>query len=136
NDGQNEGAGDRAARVLHLTAEKTHVVIAPIVVRGDEHGSAHSGEEFWLERERTWREVEGTSGAEMCETGEDDPCDRNCHAYPEQLGQLRDRCNAAIQQEDDEGAARHGDERSRHQHGADFERTKKWDSTAKGMGKP
>src|ERR1019366_7791560 len=74
NDRQDEGPGDCAFGVLHLTTQETHVVIAPVIVGRDEQGSTHAGEERRGKRERAGGKIKGAGGVEVGETGEDDPC--------------------------------------------------------------
>lgn len=45
-DGEENGAGDVAAGVLHFSAKEADVVVAPVVIGGDEHGGAEAEEEF------------------------------------------------------------------------------------------
>ena len=51
------------------------------------------------------RKIEGPGRAEMRQAGEDDPGNRDRHSHPEQLGELANHGDAAIEQKDNEGTA-------------------------------
>ncbi len=121
-DGDDQRARDGAARVLHFPAQKAHVVVAPIVVGGDQHRRTHAHEECRRQGERAGGKVEGARGAEVRQPGNDDPADGQRHADPEQLRQLAEHGDAAIEQKDHDRRGRNGNPRCRHHQDADFQR--------------
>lgn len=74
-DREEDGAGDGAARVLDLAAEEGDVVVAPVVVGGDEHGGGEAGKEGRGEGKDSGWEVDGLGEVSVEEAGDDDPGD-------------------------------------------------------------
>ncbi len=93
-DRQQDGAGDSAAGVADLAAEQRDVVVAPVVIGGDEHGGGEAGEECWGRVKGSGRDVDGLADVAVEEAGDDDPgdgCDDNGehgHREPADAGEI------------------------------------------------
>ena len=112
-DGEREqdGSGDGALRMAHFRAEEADVVVAPVVVAGDERGLSERGQES----ERGPAEQRGERGRGMesrrdgCTRG-DDADNGDEHAEEEDPGHARNGGEVAVKQCRDQQAGRGCDE--------------------------
>ncbi len=132
-DRQNERARNVAARIFDLAAKEADVVVAPVIVGRHQHRRAHAEKKLVRQPKCTGREVESARRVEVRDARHNHPADRQHHADPQQLGQPSDDGNPAIEQDHDEQAGSHGDERRRSHQDARFERPQQRQREMKAM---
>ena len=108
-DRNKDRAGNVALRALDLRAQKAHVVIAPVIVCGQQHGRAQAGDEAGREIKRSGSKRESARRVEVAESSDDHQQDCAEHADGEIARKLSDDRDAAIQQPQREQAASHRD---------------------------
>ena len=98
------------AGILYFVAQKANVVVAPVIISGDQHGRAQSEEKIVRQGESAGRKAEGARGIEVGEAGDDDPAHGDQHAGQQQLRHPADAGDLAIEQHHGQHDDADGDE--------------------------
>ena len=106
-NGKQDGAGNIALRPFDLRAQKTHVVIAPVIIGGQQHGRAQSGDESRGEIKRSGSKRESARRIEVAQSCDNHQQDCAEHSDGKITCELSDDRYAAIEQPQREQAASH-----------------------------
>ena len=85
--------------ILYFIAQKANIVVAPIVVGGDEHGRAQAQEKIVRQGESARRKAEGPAGIEVSESRKDDPAHGDQHPGQKQFRHPADAGDFPIEQD-------------------------------------
>ncbi len=108
-DGEEDGSRDGAAGVFDFTAEQGDVVVAPVVVGGEEHGGGETGEEGWSEVEGSAGKGDGLGDVSAEQARDDDGGERGEDDGKHGEREAADVGEVAKEQEDGEEDYGYGD---------------------------